>query len=1084
VDKDFALLARNDLAETVMASPAVSRGQLFICGAKHLFGVGQQRLLAYEEETIVSAKAPSLAALLVALVARAVLGGSTRAGAEEGLGRRFQVPPGFVVEKVAGPPLLRYPLFASFDDRGRLYVAEGTGTNLPGEELARRKLGRILRLEDADGDGRFDTSTVFADGLVFPQGVLWHDGPVYTASHPSFWRLEDTAGAGKADRRDELLSGFRFNGNGCDIHGPFLGPDGRLYWTDGRHGYKVKTRDGQALEGLASRIWRCRADGTDVERLCGGGFDNPVQLAFSPEGDLFGTMDQGPGDALLHYVEGAVFPMEHPCLKEFVTTGPLLGSMKSYPTALPAGLCGFMRYRSDHLGKEYQNSYFGTHYVQHKLVQVVLSRDGATFRAEDRDFLTTSDHDVRLTDVVEDADGSLLVVDMGGWFTYGFPGNPPPRPKALGALYRIRRAGTARVADPWGRLLHLAERTPGQLTPLLDDPRPKVRDQVVARLTRHAAAAVPALQAVVRNPGRTAEARRNAVWSLCQLESAQARGVLRQALADASPGVRQAAVHALGLQRDERAAAGLRALLAREEPPLRLKIAEALGRIGRPEAVPDLLAALARDGDRFLEHALVYALIRINDRAGTLPALADPNPRVRRAGLMALDQMAGGALTREQVVPLLDTDDAELQQSALAVMSRHEGWARDTLGLLRAWLRSDRRTADQDRSLQGALLAFSADQSVQGLVAEHFADAMTNRSTKMLLLSILGRCPLDPLPAAWLEVLGRAVKGDDLALTREAVAVVKARNLSRFDAPLAVLSRDEALPAELRIAALECLAPRRQATDAASFALLTSHLSDQTEPLLRVAAARALGAAALDGGQLKQLAGHLTGAGVLTLRLLLQAFTGSRDGEVGRALAEALARAPGAEALSLRELDEALRGYPAEVRNLTRDLHEKLERRQNDQAATLGELSARLDRLKGDARVGRDVFFSRKVGCYGCHRAAGAGGQVGPDLSRIGRFRSRAELLESVAFPSLVIAPEFRSYRVATKSGKVVVGLVVREGGGAIHLRTPDLAEVRVARKDVEEVQPSDVSLMPDGLDKLLSRQELADLLEFLAQQR
>src|SRR6516225_2188537 len=405
-----------------------------------------------------TANVGGFAAFKLAAVALAFLSTPISLAADEDLGQRFQGPKGFVIEKVAGPPLVRYPLFASFDDRGRLYVAEGTGTNLPGDQLAKKKLGRILLLEDTDGDGKFDTSTVFVDQLVFPQGVLWHDGHVYTASHPSFWRLEDTRGAGKADRRIELLTGFKFNGNGCDIHGPFLGPDGRLYWTDGRHGYKVKTRDGQELEGLASRVWRCRTDGTDVERLCGGGFDNPVQLAFSPEGDFFGTMDQGSGDALLHYVEGAVFPMEHPCLKEFITTGPLLGSMKNYPAALPAGLCGFMRYRSAHLGKEYQDTYFATHYVQHKIVQSVLTRGGATFRAEDRDFLTTTDHDVRITDVVEDADGSLLFIDMGGWFTYGFPGNPLPKPEKLGAIYRIRRADVPRVADPWGKSLQLATR--------------------------------------------------------------------------------------------------------------------------------------------------------------------------------------------------------------------------------------------------------------------------------------------------------------------------------------------------------------------------------------------------------------------------------------------------------------------------------------------------------------------------------------------------------------------------------------------------------------------------------------------------
>jgi hypothetical protein len=82
----------------------------------------------------------------------------------------FRTPPGFVVERVAGPPLVRYPLFAEFDDRGRLFVAEGTGANLSADELRARKLGRITLLEDQDGDGTYDTSRVFADGLVFPQG--------------------------------------------------------------------------------------------------------------------------------------------------------------------------------------------------------------------------------------------------------------------------------------------------------------------------------------------------------------------------------------------------------------------------------------------------------------------------------------------------------------------------------------------------------------------------------------------------------------------------------------------------------------------------------------------------------------------------------------------------------------------------------------------------------------------------------------------------------------------------------------------------------------------------------------------------
>ena len=102
----------------------------------------------------------------------------------------------------------------------------------------------IRCLEDTDGDGRFDRSTVFADRLTYPQGVLWHDGAVYTASPPSLWRLEDTDGDGVADRRTELVTGFPFTGIADDLHGPCLGPDGRLYWGVGRFDYAIRKPGG------------------------------------------------------------------------------------------------------------------------------------------------------------------------------------------------------------------------------------------------------------------------------------------------------------------------------------------------------------------------------------------------------------------------------------------------------------------------------------------------------------------------------------------------------------------------------------------------------------------------------------------------------------------------------------------------------------------------------------------------------------------------------------------------------------------------------------------------------------------------
>ncbi|HEV3024325.1 MAG TPA: HEAT repeat domain-containing protein, partial [Pirellulales bacterium] len=1004
---------------------------------------------------------------------------------------RFRVPPGFEVEAAAAPPLVRYPLFAEFDDQGRLFVAEGTGTNLPGEELAKKKLGRIVRLEDIDGDGRFDESRVFADGLVFPQGVLWHDGALYAASHPSIWKLEDPDGTGVATRRTELATGFNFNGNGCDIHGPFLGPDGRLYWTDGRHGYKIKMRDGAYLEGLASRIWRSRTDGSQIERLCGGGFDNPVEIAFTPEGDAIGTMDQGTGDCLLHYVEGAVFPMEHPCLVEFPMTGPLLGPVRQYTPVLPAALCGLTTYRSGIFGPEYQNTLFATHFMLHRIVQNTLVRDGSTYRADEREFLVCDDHLMRLTDVLEDADGSLLFVDMGAWFNYGFPGNPLPRPESLGGIYRVRRTGATTLDEPWGTDLEIARRTPSELVLLLDDPRPKVRDLAITALAKPGDAAVDALVDVVGGPlAWSVEARRNAVWSLCRIGSTSARRALRLALADREMSIRLAAVHALGVERDADAAAELGRLITCDEPPVRLKAAEALGRIGLADAVPHLLAGLKHDAvpggvDRFLEHALIYALIRIDDRAATLPALSDADPTVRKAGLIALDQMPDGRLAREDVAALLSADDADLQRAALDVASKRPAWSDLTHDVLRSWLAADELSPAQARTLTSLLLAFCNSDDVQRLVAEAMAERNTVTATRRLLLDVMARSAVlahsarAALPASWLKALGQALDDPEMDIRRAAVATITARKVGQFDEALTQLSRWDAAPLDLRIATLECLAPRHRQLDADSFALLSSRLSESTEPLVRLAAARVLGASALSSEQQTRLAAALADASTMVLRLLLPLFAKTDDAAVGRALVGALSRSAAAEALHVEELDKALADFPADVRHAADALRAKLLARQQGQAEYLAGLAAELEQLAGSADAGEPIFLSQKTGCYGCHRAVGRGGTVGPDLSKIGQIRSKAELLESIVFPSAIVAPEYRALQVVTNDGQVANGLMVRDAPEAIYRRTAELAELRIARSEVEQILLLPLSIMPDGLEKTLSRQELRDLLEF-----
>src|SRR5688500_232485 len=113
------------------------------------------------------------------------------------------VPDGFEVELVAGPPLADRPISADYDEEGRSPETDSAGVNDAAQKQLETRPHRIVRLEDTDGDGRFDKQVVFADKRMFPEGILWHDGAVYCGAPPAVWKLEDTDGDGVADKREE-----------------------------------------------------------------------------------------------------------------------------------------------------------------------------------------------------------------------------------------------------------------------------------------------------------------------------------------------------------------------------------------------------------------------------------------------------------------------------------------------------------------------------------------------------------------------------------------------------------------------------------------------------------------------------------------------------------------------------------------------------------------------------------------------------------------------------------------------------------------------------------------------------------------
>ena len=193
------------------------------------------------------------------------------------------------------------------------------------------------------------------------------------------------------------------------------------------------------------------------------------------------------------------------------------------------------------------------------------------------------------------------------------------------------------------------------------------------------------------------------VWALMRIDAAAVREAVRPALADADLDVRLAANHSAGLNRDEGAFAPLlKAAAVGQDPAVRREAATALGRLGEKSAVPELLDGLGSAGDdRWLEHALIYALIRLNDPQATRRGLADHRPAVQRGALIALDQMGDGGLTREEVVPLLSSADPSTARAAAHVLQAHPDWAKETLGLLRQWLQEGDADAARQELLRG-----------------------------------------------------------------------------------------------------------------------------------------------------------------------------------------------------------------------------------------------------------------------------------------------------------------------------------------------------------------------------------------------
>jgi putative heme-binding domain-containing protein len=932
-------------------------------------------------------------------------------------------------------------------------------------------------------------------------GGAWHAGSLYVASPPHIWKFTDTNHDGVADQRVPLVGKFGYTGNAASIHGCFSGPDGRLYWCDGYHGHEFQDASGQIVsQREGSYIFSCRPDGSDVRLHCGGGMDNPVEVDFTETGEVLGTVNilytQPRVDAFVHWLHGGAYPHRERVLAEIKTTGELLGPVHPFGHV---AVSGTMRYRSGAMDHRWRDNYFATFFNSGRVVRLELERRGASFAAVQREFLSSASSEFHPTDVVEDADGSLLVVDTGGWFYRGCPTSQFAKPDILGGIYRVRRTGMTSVVDPRGLRIDWSKQSNSQLAAWLGDTRFAVREQAISQCVARGSSMIPILADILTKPNHVQ--RLGALWALTRLagnendsstpnspaqtdslESTR-RLAIRSALQDPHQLVRQAACHSLATYPDEQALEHLIELLDNDaQPAIRRQAATALGRLGDEQAVPHLLSACRHAVDRTEQHAIIYALIEANKPTSTRAGLTDVDPTARRAALIALDQMAASNLTVSEVLQQLTSADPTLKNDIAVLFSRHSEWSGQAVHVLRALLRDGAAENSQLPDALKRLIAQSLEQeSVRELLGQVLADPQSQPQHVNWILEAIAAGNKLPCHASWTDPLKALLDSPDSRLLEAALRAIAALDTDSFSAKVNTLADDALRSTSQRVFASQVAARNLTQLSEAAFELLIETLM-QAGPVESLRAAELLSANGLSKTQLLTLAPMLSQAGPSQIQTLLRTFQRSNDPEVGKAFLNSLEQARALSVISPPAFSDIIKRYPTELLPQANAILAQLRQSELDKLSKLDPLMSSL--ATADVERGRELFFSEKAKCGACHRVDQQGTNIGPDLSTIGFNRTQRDLLESILFPTATIVRDYEAYSIVTVDGLVVNGLIKRETLDAITVQPAAGDPVEIARDDIDQMSPSNVSIMPNGLDEVLGPAEIADIVAYLMSRR
>jgi putative membrane-bound dehydrogenase-like protein len=937
--------------------------------------------------------------------------------------KSFQfVDPNLEIELVAAEPEIVSPVAMAWDADGHLYVAE-----MGGYPVTERK-GRIRRLEDKDGDGKYEKSTIFADGLDFPATVMPYRDGILTIDAPDLLFLRDTNGDGKADERRVEWTGFNAGSQQLRANALHWGLDNWIYGANGRCDGEI--RRGGAVTGPTISIrghdfrFRLPMNGIgqagEFEPIAGqsqfGQCQDdwghrflswnviPVRQAIVPEPDasrrpLFqtrGVVDIAAGDD-----SGRVFPISPPPRQFNAERADYYNAM-----------CGLTIFRGDALGDAYRGNAFVGESLSNLVTRRVLKTEGVAFVSEcpeqGREFLASKDPWFHPVFMATGPDGALYVADFYREYV-----EHPIYVASEGIRKRIPWTNGAENGRIW-RIHRRDWRAPTQRNPRLAKAS---SDELVAALAHPVG-----------------------WWR----DTAQRLLVERQ---------------------DQSVVPSLRRVIQESRNPL--AVIHALWTLDGLHAVDEsvLRAAIGRDEAAVTEQAIGILEQRPAEISKLLPRLleliGDPDPRLRFRLALALGQLPADEVRLAALVRFANSQPADPWVLS-ALLSSATG---QVAGLVRLAAETDPHTLTDPNP---AVLQFLLD------AGEQIGTQNENEERSAVSEWVAERSPASSgTPVGILALLGGIANGQRRihgSVRPETLfpkfAEAQRRQIARS---AALCIGDAARPAAARLACVPLIA---LADPADASRQLLELLKDPRVPDVEVAAAEVL--ADINDGP--------------TCKAIYRDWDHLPSGARRSVLAVA-DRSEAATSALLDALSEDLvRPVEVPIDVVERLKHSASERIRQRVGTLFRPLAANrlavVERYKsaltlaGEPVRGAAVF---RDNCLTCHSIQRFGQQVGPELSSVSS-RAAEILLHDVLDPSAQIAANFVSYVLVTQDGKTFEGLLISQNGDSVRLRRAQGEETVVPLRSIEQLRASNKSLMPEGFETKITPQAMADLLAFLRQ--